>query len=171
MKVFKVSWVLVALLLALALTWGTAFAERQRESAAFALHFQQPTDAFLGKAGVHVTNSNYDGVAVVTRIAANGNRRVDSLRFVRRWLEFEARSNSGQAFETLWGINNVYFNLIGGEQKAFEDGELSIYFYNTSRGRWEECPSFLVTTTDAPKGRIACVMPDFGLYGLALEKK
>jgi hypothetical protein len=136
----------------------------------FTLSYQQEAvDLFLGKAGVFMPISYFTGTAVVYRIQQTPFYEDRDLDFVERFLDLHAFTVKGVPYSTLWGVNYVYFNLTGPQRQAWEEGILRIYFYNDIEDEWVECPTFLIENKNEKKGRLACIMPGFGLYGLALE--
>jgi hypothetical protein len=172
MKAKHVIFPLVALLIALSGvsgTWGVAYADEPNASANFNLTYQQAEEVFLGKGGVFMPSSNYTAVATINRWNPYGIDR-QGLRFIERWIEFRIYDANTEPFNLLWGVNYVYFTLEVRQRRMWEAGELSIYYYNESTRNWDECPTWLVAHKNAPHGRLTCVMPNFGYYGLAIKK-
>jgi hypothetical protein len=166
----RVALALVVLLIAVGAlggNWVAALANSEPDFATFSLTYQQPADVYLGKGGVFMVSSGYDGSAVIHRIEPEKTHADEDLRFIERWIEFHVFSPKGATFTTLYGLNYVYFNLTKLERLAWEDGNLNIYRYDRYKFDWVECPTHLVEDENRPHGRLSCVMTDFGLYGLA----
>jgi hypothetical protein len=65
----------------------------------------------------------------------------------------------------------VYFNPNKVNQAAWEAGDLKIYNFDPEENSWVECPApVLIRTKNSPNGRAACIISDFGLYGIAEER-
>lgn len=169
MKAKYVIFPLVALLIAFSAV-GYAFAREPNASANFTLTYQEPEDVFLGKGGVFMPSSNYTAVATINRWNPYGIDH-EGLRFVERWIEFRIYDSNTKAFTQLWGVNYVYFNLNVRQRRMWNADELGIYYYNENNLTWVECPTLLVAAKNAPHGRLTCVMPGFGYYGLAKVKE
>lgn len=146
--------------------------EVRNELAYFPLTYQQEAvELFLGKAGVFMPISYFTGTAVVYRLQPTPFYEVRELDFEDRFLDLHIFTDMGVPYSILWGVNYIYFNLTGPQRQAWEEGVLKIYFYNDIEDEWVECPSFLIENKNEKKGRLACIMPGFGLYGLALERE
>jgi hypothetical protein len=172
MKVKSGPFILLNALIVFALTagvWGSALAKEDTTSY-FDLVFQEPAEVFLGKGGVYMVSSNYNGTAGITRIDPNHQYPTDDLIFIERWIEFHIYDQNTDAFPTLWGFNYVYFNLTHSSRMMIEEGKINIYQWDTSKSDWVECPTHLVEDENKPHGRASCVMTRFGLYGLAYER-
>jgi hypothetical protein len=76
----------------------------------------------------------------------------------------------GYPYTVFYGLNYVYFELVEETRTDWEEGVLSIYYLNPVSLDWEVCPTFFVDGNGKQKDRVTCVMPGFGLYGLAVEK-
>lgn len=172
MKAKYMIFPLVALLIAFSGVmgaWSAVYAKEPNATANFKLTYQQAEEVFLGKGGVFMPSSNYTAVATINRWDPYGLDR-QGLRFIERWIEFRIYDSNAAAFTRLWGVNYVYFTLNASQRARWNAGELSIYHYNENSLTWVECPSWLVSHKNAPNGRVTCVMPNFGYYGLAIKK-
>jgi hypothetical protein len=164
---------LAAGLLALALlavSFERAAADRDDQYHDFDLVYEQPQELVLGKAGIVVTKSYYNAIGVIGRVQPNPGVPPGELDFADRWVDYHIYDFSGFPYTVFYGLNYVYFELIEATQTDWEEGELSIYYFNPISRRWEVCPTFFVDGKRAQKDRVTCVMPGFGLYGLAVEK-
>lgn len=140
-------------------------------SAIFELTPEGPAEVFLGRGGIYMVNSVYDATAVINRIKPNKLIHPhQNLDFLDRWIEFFIYDDFAVAYQTLWGLNYVYFNLTYDHRILWDEGLLSIYYWDPAQVKWIVCPSFLVADENLPHGRIACVMQKFGTYGLAISK-
>lgn len=147
--------------------WSVASAREPNESANFFLTFLEEAEVFLGKGGIYMPTSGYNAVAVINRWEPYG---IDhkGLKFVERWIEFRIYDyDTTEEFNILLGVNYVYFNLTDLERKMWDAGKLSIYYFNEINNKWEACWTYLVPNESLPNGRVSCVMPGFGYYGLA----
>ena len=132
--------------------------------------FQQRADIFAGRAGAFFPSSNYTGFAALQRLDPTGDLRDRNLEFAQRLLELRLFNQQGNEFERAFGLNYVYFNLSRMDRIDWQTGDLSIYRFDRDLARWVNCPSHLVETKNPPHGRLACVVPGFGLFGLARER-
>jgi len=172
MKAKYVLFPLVALLIAFGAvsgTWSVVYADEPNASDNFNLTYQQAEEVFLGKGGVFMPSSNYTAVATINRWNPYGLDR-GGLRFVERWIEFRIYDSNSDPFTRLWGVNYVYFTLNNSQLRLWNADDLSIYYYNENTLTWVECPTWLVGHKNAPNGRLTCIMPNFGYYGLAIKK-
>jgi len=147
-----------------------ASAEEGDSTAYYNLSFQEPADVYLGKGGVFVVSSSYNATATINRFVPRGGYPSEDLEFYDRWIDYAIYDYLGNPYLGLWGFNYVYFNLKYNTRALWEKGELSIYYWDTTRKDWTKCPTFLVEMKNLPHGRVTCIMTDFGLYGIAGEK-
>ena len=169
----KPALALVALAIAIGALAGSrasGLAKSEPDSATFWLTYEQPAEVYLGKGGVFMVKSYYNGSAVISRIEPDKTHADEDLRFIERWIEFHVFDTQGATAASFLGLNYVYFDLTKRERLAWEDGQLSIYYYDRYKFDWVECPTKYVADENPPHGRLACVMTDFGLYGLATLK-
>lgn len=145
---------------------------RRESDASARLTFQRRLDLSHGNGGIFLPSSNYTGFAALSRIPFEELPESRRLEFVQEGLQFNFFDDQGKAFPRAFGMIYVYFNLTGDTRAAWNSGDLGIYRYNTSRNTWVSCDfgPYLIQTTNRPNGRLACVVTDFGLYGLAVEK-
>lgn len=155
----------------LGVRWTQGFAMEEFSSANFELVADEPAEVYLGRGGIYMVDSAYNATAVINRIKPNKLIHPhQNLEFVDRWIDFSIYNNFGVAYQTLWGLNYVYFNLTYDHRELWEEGLLSIYYWDPGQVKWIVCPSFLVADENLPHGRITCVMQKFGTYGLAMNK-
>jgi hypothetical protein len=65
----------------------------------------------------------------------------------------------------------VYFNLYNWERKAYDKGNLGIYYKDVNTGNWKECPSFLTNNSGKTDGRIACLATQYNtVYGIGTPR-
>lgn len=134
------------------------------------LNFGENSDVYLGLGGVFLPSSGYSGEMEMRRINPRYTDPELDLEFAQNLLEYRVRDQSNRAYERVFGLNYVYFNLNDDTFDAWQDDELNIYFYDVDRGRWTPCEIQLhIATVNRPHGRLACIAEDFGFYGLAYE--
>ena len=170
MKGKKVIFLVLMLVITIAVlgsSWIPVAAAKTNETVVKPLVFEKPADIYLRKGGVYFSSSNYTGEARLTRFQAVGVYLKKNLEFVQPLTEIRANSSSGVEFKTLWGIVYVYYNLTSEQRAAWTKGDLSIYQYDPIKKTWSSCPSLLVQDESTKFGRLACVIPAFGVYGLA----
>jgi LysM repeat protein len=147
----------------------TAAAQRTRD-----IHFGQQVDFFQGEAGINMPSSSYTGTLELARLSPREAESVKDLRFTQRLLQVNLTDPESRTFPAIFGINYVYFNLDSATRRAYDQGNADIYYFNSNLEQWERCQvPVLITTTNEPNGRLACVMTfeqGFGLYGLAIRR-
>jgi hypothetical protein len=160
-------------LAAAAAPWQAALAAAHSSSQTFttALTGGKPNDIWLGNAGLYLPNSVYTGKAVLDRYQigslSSPDDRLDRQElFARqRYLEFHIYDSAGKEVLLPRGLVYVYFNLGYKENALWEDGDLSIYYYDQYHAKWVEClANHLVSK--GKYGRLACVATQTGLYAL-----
>lgn len=138
------------------------------------VHFGQQVDFFQGNAGVYLPSSGYSGTLELARLNPREAESVKELRFAQRLLQVDIAGPESETFPRAFGLNYVYFNLDQATRRAYERGDADIYHFNSNLEQWERCQvPVLITTTNPPHGRLACVMTfeqGFGLYGLAIRR-
>lgn len=147
-----------------------AKAEEEVSTAYYTLTYQEPADLSLGKAGVFMVSSSYNAIATLNRFDPYGFYPSEDLEFFDRWLNLGIYDDYGNPYLGLYGFNYAYFNLKYQTRKLWDQGELSIYRWDTTKRDWVKCPSFLVEMKNLPHGRVTCIMTTFGTYGIAIEK-
>jgi hypothetical protein len=166
-------WILIGVLLVVILLVGwsdRALADSDNNFQIFDLVYGEPQELYLGKAGIVVTKSYYNATAMIMRVQPSPDYPQDELDFADRWVDYHIFDNFGYSYTVFYGLNYVYFELIEETRTDWEEGALSIYYYNPVSVQWEVCPTFFVDGHRKQKDRVTCVMPGFGLYGLAVEK-
>src|SRR3990170_5736457 len=139
----KPALALVALAIAigvLARSQESGLAKSEPDSATFWLTYEQPAEVYLGKGGVFMVKSYYNGSAVISRIEPDITYADEDLRFIERWIEFHVFDALGATAVSFLGLNYVYFDLTKEERLAWERGEISIYRYDRFKIDWIECP-------------------------------
>lgn len=149
---------------------GYAFAEEGDSTAYYGLTYQEPADVFLGKGGVFMVSSSYNATATINRFVPRGGYPDPGIEFFDRWIDFAIYDYLGNPYLGLWGFNYVYFNLKYHTRTLWDAGKLSIYKWDEIRDEWTKCPTYLVEMDRLKHGRLSCLMTDFGLYGIAMEK-
>lgn len=135
------------------------------------IRFGEPADVFLGKAGVYFIESAYTAKVEFTRLDPVTRLADRDLNFLRRWVDVRVVDSQGKELKQVFGLIYVYFNLDSTLFNAYEDGDLKIYHYDEEEKAWSACPVLVeIDTKNLPYGRLACVISDFGLYGLAIER-
>jgi LysM repeat protein len=139
-----------------------------------AISFGQEVDFFQGGAGVYMPSSNYTGTLSLARLSPRQAESIKNLNFTQRLLQIDLEGPAGQTIPGVFGLNYVYFNLDRGSRTAFDRGQLNIYHFNDNLDLWERCTiPVLITGTNEPHGRLACVLTfeqGFNLYGLAEQR-
>lgn len=150
--------------------FGSASGNENDSTAYYYLTYQEPADVYLGMAGIFMVNSSYNAVAVINRFIPDYRFPAEDLNFYDRWTLFGVYDYNANPYP-MYGLNYAYFNLKNHTRELWDAGELGIYHWDTAKKRWVVCPTLLVESKNLPHGRVSCVMREFGLYGIATEKK
>jgi hypothetical protein len=128
-------------------------------------------DIYRGNAGIFMPSSNYTGTVTVERYDASKSNTAKNIQFTQQLVKIIVTNNQGNQINQVLGLNYVYFNLDQQSRTAYDKGELSIYHYSTQQKAWVPCQhQLLITDKNQPYGRIACIIQNFGLYGVAQQK-
>jgi len=128
-------------------------------------------DIYLGNAGIYLPNSNYTGTVTLERYDPAKSNTVKNIQFTQQLLEVTVTNSQGNQLSQVSGLNYVYFNLDEQSRSAYDKGELAIYHYNPQQEAWVQCQyPLLISDKNKPYGRMACIILNFGLYGVAQQK-
>lgn len=134
------------------------------------ISFEDTADIFQGNSGVYFPSSAFTAEVELTRSDPTSRRGRSDLDFVQRWTEVRLYDSKGAEFKQVYGLIYVYYNLTKQQRRAWENGDLGIYYYNPDERDWERCEiERLISTKNRPNGRLACVISNFGLYGMAYD--
>jgi hypothetical protein len=81
-------------------------------------------------------------------------------------LNGDAESQAGADLTIPLQLSYIFFNLDVEEREAWENDDLSIYYYNRASSSWQACATFFVFGGNSDQGRVACVAPQFTMYVL-----
>lgn len=115
-----------------------------------------------GRAGISFTNSNYSGTVKIARMESSNPPGETPVHFVESFLDVRFTTSDGERITHVLGPVYVYFQARRSQVRQFNEGGLSIYYFDTWKSEWKECYTYLVDSN-----RLACRIRIFGLYGLA----
>lgn len=170
-NLFLIVTCLVLVFLAVGTTWETAQAaprERGETKKEAKLYYGNSYDLYLGNSGVYFANTYYNNMTAVLEKAEPYNR--GWRYFVQGILTIDVVDENGVQADRFLGAVQVYFNLDTDLRHKWDDPDanMSIWYKDEwDEGSWVKCPSFLVKSKAAPRGRVVCYATDFGDYGLA----
>jgi hypothetical protein len=133
------------------------------------VEFGDDVDLSVGRAGVYIPESKVQGTLVMTRI--DRDRQSKKFTWFQQELEvfiYEGEEGS-RTIGKMFGIAYVYFNLDVTARRAYDQvggDTMSIWYWHSYFNDWVKCPTFLVRDASAPRGRLACIWQEFGLYAL-----
>lgn len=163
--------VLLLAIIAVAASWQTALASpRQRggQKKEVKMYYGNSYDISIGNSGVFFANTYYDNVTAVIEKTEAENR--GWRYFTQGILSVNVYDADGVPPDRFLGATQIYFNLDINQRKKWDDPDsnMSIWYKDEwEAGVWVKCPSFLVKSKAAPRGRVVCYASDFGDYGLA----
>jgi len=122
----------------------------------------------VGNAGINIADSFYTGTVTVKRTSkgAMPNYLTPSgKKFAADLLDVSFYDQDWNKIKIVTGAVYVYFTLKGPELKAYSNGLLHIYYYDTWKASWKLCPTYLTGGV-----RAACRISYFGRYALLSGK-
>jgi hypothetical protein len=171
-RTFIFAVALVLILTLLALSWETASAntprKRGEKKKEVKMYSGNSYDISIGNGGVFFETTYYHNVtAVLTKTEAEhrGWRY-----FTQDILSIYVYDSEGDPVDRFVGLVQIYFELDVLQRMWWDDPDsnMSIWFKDLwETGTWVKCPSFLVKSKVAPRGRVVCFATDFGEYGIA----
>lgn len=165
-KILLISMALVLALSTLAGSFGAAFASTPTNVREFKVTSGKPVDVFFGRNGVSSPSSVFSGNLVLTREAFDlAHNPKQGLAFLH-WMDVRLYDLNDKEIKQSRGFMYLYFNLNSAERKAYDNGDLKIYFWDSTKDEWSEALTILVHDDSSTYGRIATVINQFGLYGL-----
>ncbi|MBC8509661.1 MAG: hypothetical protein H8D34_32845 [Chloroflexi bacterium] len=173
-KFFQIILAVIFTLSAVASSMAPVSAATKIDVVTKKLEYQKSTDISTRNAGVYFPNSAYTATATLTRLDLTAADRASAkkLTFTQPWLDIRLHDSNGKEFRKVLGIVYVYFNLGVEDRATWDKGKLSIYYYDTLKKSWVECPSRLLTDKGSSGyGRISCLVTEgFGRYGMAIKR-
>ena len=129
------------------------------------IEFGETTDVSLGRSGLVFTGSQYDGTVKLTRVNQNNKLPGVSVpEFTQKLVKTNLYNADNQKVTHVIGPVYVYFKIRGPEQQMWNRGELTIYYYDSWKNEWTECPTTFVYKTG--ESRVSCRISTMGLYGV-----
>ncbi len=156
MKVKKIFFTALILLIAMSVLAVSATSVRYVR-----IKRGKTVDAVLGRAGVQFNESQYTGTVKLSRYPTEN---IHGIEFTQRPLDVRFTDNKGNNVTHILGAVYVHFKARGYEQRLFDDGLISVYYFDPWFNEWKECPTFRAN------GSLGCRMKNFGLYGLGLKE-
>ena len=130
--------------------------------------FGQDADIAMGKAGIRFGGSQYTGTVQLKRVNVTNSLAKDTPSFLAKWIDLRLTKDNDERVNQIVGAVYVYFKVRRAEARQFENGELTIYFFDTWTSTWEKCSTFAVRDKNQVT-RLGCRMRVFGLYGLGYK--
>lgn len=131
------------------------------------IKFGETTDVSLGRAGLVFTGSQYDGTVKITRVSRGNLPGSPAPRLTQSAIHTRLYDQDNQKVTYVVGPVYVYFKIRGPEQRLWNRGELTIYFYDPAKNKWTECPTSFIFKSGA--SRVSCRVRAMGLYGVGIK--
>lgn len=144
---------LIAILALMSLAAAKAYEVQAGDNAEFS----------YGRAGVSFTESRYSGMLYLNRRTADKLPLKPDFTFSQKLVDARLYDDLGQRVNVIKGPVYVFFPASQKDAKLLEDGDLSIYFWDSWKNVWRACP------TTVSGGRLICRMKNFGLYGVGVK--
>jgi hypothetical protein len=158
-KKFLVAALYVVIILSL-IAAGTTTQKRVR------VYAGDTVNLYLQRSGVHITRSNYSGTLTLS-LKDKDPVKDTSLAFLRKLVDARFVDEKGKRISGIQGAVYVYYNVSAKEMRAYENGNLDLYYFDTWYSKWVPCNSFRVYGLDS---RLGCRMLNYGLYGLGWDR-
>jgi hypothetical protein len=156
-------FILIALTVLLALTLLAADGNTKVAE----ISFGDNTDVSLGRAGLVFTGSQYDGTVKLTRINRSNLPGVSVPDLTQKPINARLYDIDNQKITHVVGPVYVYFKIRGPEQRLWNNGELTIYYYDSWLNKWTECPTTYIFKSGS--SRVSCRVRSMGLYGVGVK--
>jgi hypothetical protein len=156
-------FILIALTVLLALTLLAADGNTKVAE----ISFGDNTDVSLGRAGLVFTGSQYDGTVKLTRINRSNLPGVSVPDLTQKPINTRLYDIDNQKITHVVGPVYVYFKIRGPEQRLWNNGELTIYYYDSWLNKWTECPTTYIFKSGS--SRVSCRVRSMGLYGVGVK--
>lgn len=120
-----------------------------------------------GRTGVSYTKSYYTGNVSLNRINEERKLPDNHPGFVTKPLDVRFTDGKGNRVTHILGAVYIYFKVRRADIRAWENGQLAIYFYDTWTKEWVDCGTFEVR--DGSTTALGCRMRVYGLYGVGTK--
>lgn len=117
-----------------------------------------------GRAGVSFSRSQYNGYVTLKRTGSHlpgENKPI----LEEKAIDIRLYDHNDERVTHVTGAVYVYFQVRRSQIKKFENGDLTIYFYDTWPQKWVPCYTYAVYNGNGITS-LACRMSVFGLYAL-----
>lgn len=167
----KFSLVIASFALALGtlgFTSGSAFAKTTNTSNTMQTNITagQTVDFANGREGIYIPKADFNGELEVTKMAASQVSHEKGLRIEQPLIQYQVNNANNVQDTYLPGRTYIYFDLTNSQLKAWQNGDLSIYSYNSSAKTWTPLSTFEINRGNTSGERIAAVATQYGIYGL-----
>jgi hypothetical protein len=123
----------------------------------------QDVTVFSGNAGATFTDSFYAGTVNVYRKNRDvGFKAPKNFVITKDILGVKFYDDTWTKIDVVTGAVYVFFNINPKEAKAYNQGRLNIYRWDTWKGTWQICPTFELNGGS----RVGCRIRYFGEYAL-----
>jgi len=160
MRIKKVAYTILIIALAL-----SVMAPGLNNPGFYSLKQGQTTSFTAGRAGVAFTQSSFSGTVKVTRKSTSKAPGEEKPKFTQNLLDVRLTDRDGNTITHVLGSVYVFFKVRQKDIRLWEQGKLSIYFFDTWTQEWTTCHTFAVRNGSI--SNLACRVRVFGLYGLA----
>jgi len=121
-----------------------------------------------GRAGISFTESQYNGVVKLLRFSGSNAPGENAPTFKQKLLEVRLTDANDNKVRHVLGPVYVFFKARRAELRAWDEGDLSIYFFDTWKGDWEKCYTFEVRGGGSTSA-LGCRIRVMGVYGLGMK--
>lgn len=131
------------------------------------IKFGEDTDVSLGRAGLVFTSSQYNGTVKITRVSRGNLPGVSAPSLTQNAIHVRLYNENNQKVTYVVGPVYVYFKIRGPEQRLWNRGELTIYYFDGTKNQWTECPTSFIFKSGS--SRVSCRVRAMGLYGVGVK--
>jgi len=161
MRIKKVVFTLLIIILAF-----SVMAPKVNAPGLFTVKRGQTVEFTRGRAGISFSMSNYNGTVKVTRKSTSKVPGDVEPKFTQNLLDVRLTDSSGKTVTHVLGSVYVFFRVRQKDLRLWEQGQLSIYYFDTWTQEWRTCYTYAVRNGKNITN-LACRARVFGLYGLA----
>jgi len=128
-----------------------------------------PTTLQIGNLGADVTNAGTNGEVDLSRskvAKADHLPTQGEVKIVQPALNYKVENTTEGTDQYVHSRTYIYFDLTHNQATEYHNGNLAIYFFNTSTNSWEQMPTTFVNR--GTYGRLATIATGYGSYALGM---
>lgn len=129
----------------------------------------QASDFYIGRAGVSFTESAYSGKLRLSRVSDGNLPGNVPFKATQKALDTSFETFDGKVINFAVAPVYVYFKLRVPEIQSWDNGKLSIYYFDDYSTAWKKCPTSEVLESYTTEIRVYCQLRQYGLYAVGVK--